>query len=605
MLAFVNTLILNAQQKTDSDTTKQRPNENIFNKAFRVLDKAPQTMLEADTLQEKDYIPYLSYMGKIIRNINYRQLGFEINFSDTTKRLTYFGTKLLNDLHTDTRTEVIRNNTFIKKGRPLNPYDLAYNERYLRTLEFIQDARILVKPIRNNPDSVDLEIITKDLFTINAGVNNLSTNRIRANISESNLMGLGQKVQFSFLMQSNRTPSFGYEITYQKNNLWGSFINARVGYSNINPSLFNFWRNERATFFKLERPLYAPTSKWVGSLEIGQYYTVPSFFDEPDSLHYNYKYKKIDGWIGYNLRVKKVTRNFKKASHLIGLRFTGNKFSEVPEQKQQPYDIFFDNKTTLLAQYVIFRQNYVKTNYIYAFGTTEDVPEGYNIATTFGWQKQSDLVRFYSGIDANLYRFLPSGCIMQHYVRTGGFLNKGHREDLEFLVGTSLFSRLQIRGRTKYRQYVNIIYTKQFKRNSLHPLYLDNDFGLLNFRTKSVFGHQRITVQSETSMFLHNKFIGFKFAPFLYAAGSLLTPDNEKLNKSNLYVGIGGGVRIRNENLIFRTVEMRATFFPRVVPGNNTFRAGIRMNLRMRFNTEYVKLPDMIQVNSDADNKIL
>jgi len=37
-----------------------------------------------------------------------------------------------------------------------------------------------------------------------------------------------------------------------------------------------------------------------------------------------------------------------------------------------------------VGQFTFFRQDFYKTNYIYGFGTTEDVPQGYNVAVTFG-----------------------------------------------------------------------------------------------------------------------------------------------------------------------------------------------------------------------------
>src|SRR5690606_39828076 len=56
-------------------------------------------------------------------------------------------------------------NLFIRENTKLNPYKIADNERFLRTIEYIQDARIIVIPIPET-DSVDLVVITKDLFSL-------------------------------------------------------------------------------------------------------------------------------------------------------------------------------------------------------------------------------------------------------------------------------------------------------------------------------------------------------------------------------------------------------------------------------------------------------
>src|SRR6202000_2199677 len=103
--------------------------------------------------------------GKVIRHIFIRGYGFEQTFTDTARRLQYFGTKVLNRLHRKTRDWVIRNNLFIKENTPVNAYKLADNERLIRSLNYIQDARILVIPQPDDSTSVDLVVVVKDLFS--------------------------------------------------------------------------------------------------------------------------------------------------------------------------------------------------------------------------------------------------------------------------------------------------------------------------------------------------------------------------------------------------------------------------------------------------------
>ena len=157
----------------------------------------------------------------------------------------------------------------------------------------------------------------------------------------------------------------------------------------------------------------------------------------------------------------------------------------------------------------------------------------------------------------------------------------------------------------KIRQYSNISYTRLVNREILVPLDLNNDFGLYNFRATDLFGDQRITVHSETSFFLKPKLLGFKFSPFVFVHGCLLTPERARFSKSNMYYGLGGGVRTRNENFVLGTIEFRAFYFPRSVPGNETFKISINSNIRLRFNSNYIKAPDIVQANSDYNNEVL
>ena len=71
---------------------------------------------------------FLPYEGKTIRYIIVNQYRFEKTFIDTTKTINYFGTKMLNRLHKDTRQWAIRNDLFIHENTPLVTYQVADNE---------------------------------------------------------------------------------------------------------------------------------------------------------------------------------------------------------------------------------------------------------------------------------------------------------------------------------------------------------------------------------------------------------------------------------------------------------------------------------------------
>ncbi|MBS1660772.1 MAG: hypothetical protein JST68_06950, partial [Bacteroidetes bacterium] len=137
-------------------------NNNIF-QFFRnsITRGTPDSAAQAAALNTKSESPFTPYEGKIIRNIFIRGYGFEQTFTDTSKRLQYFGTKVLNQLHRKTRDWVIRNNLFIKENMTVNAFKLADNERLIRNLNFIQDARILVTRVPDDSNSVDLVVVVK------------------------------------------------------------------------------------------------------------------------------------------------------------------------------------------------------------------------------------------------------------------------------------------------------------------------------------------------------------------------------------------------------------------------------------------------------------
>ena len=56
--------------------------------------------------------------------------------------------------------------------------------------------------------------------------------------------------------------------------------------------------------------------------------------------------------------------------------------------------------------------------------------------------------------------------------------------------------------------------------------------------------------------------------------------------------------KLKIENLIFGTMELRIIYFPNTIERNRSFKVSFRSNIRFRFVSRYVKPPNTIQLNS-------
>src|SRR5581483_3086196 len=119
------------------------------------------------------------------------RIGFEKMVVDTSRNLQSFISRTANKLHKNSRESVIRNNMFVREGLPLNAYRVADNERLLRNLNFIMDARIYVRPISKNSDSVDLVVVTRDVFSLSGDLSSKIPTRYQFGIQDINFGGLG------------------------------------------------------------------------------------------------------------------------------------------------------------------------------------------------------------------------------------------------------------------------------------------------------------------------------------------------------------------------------------------------------------------------------
>ena len=578
--------------------TRNKFINNIFQQTINSVQRTPDSGPDDSYLNGKAEDPFMPYQGKIIRRIMVEPLNFDRSFSDTNKVDKGIAADVGRTLHRRTREFVIRNNLFIRENTPLNAYKVADNERYLRDLEYIGDARILVLPIQDNPDSVDIKVLTTDLFSIAGGAANNGTRRINANIFETNLAGMAQRVEVSGLYDQNRSPLYGYGGLYRKDNVGHSFIDASVAYNNMAVSSYTK-EEETSQTLTLSRQLVSPYSRFAGQLTVSHNQAY-NLYHLPDNKYFQYDYNYLDAWAGYNMGITQLTasNNSIRDRRFFAVRYYDRRFLNTPPQIGNHFDPVFNSSRAVLGQMTFFRQDYYRTQYIYGFGTTEDLPYGYNIAVTGGWHQQLNLNRPYLGLNASRYIATGMGDFLQLFWRSGTFMHNGGLQDASFLIGATAYSRIFFLNSTKIRQYVNVSYTHLYDRVTYAPLRIDNDFGIRGFLSDSSYGTRRLTIQTETIFFLKLKILGFQFAPFPYADLTVLTPQNAPVTRSSLYTSLGGGIRVRNEKLVFQTIELRAFFFP-VAPTNmKGFKLVPTFNLRFRYTSNYITEPDLVQLNN-------
>ena len=550
----------------------------------------------ADTIiDKKSEVGYKRYQGKIIRKITIHHIGFERDINDTTRyKVVNTVVRAANSLHTNTKEQVIRNNLFIRENKPLDPYKLADNERYLRDLDFILDARIEVKPIRGNREMVDVIVRTRDVFSLGGRFSLKSKTSGRLDVYDANLSGWGQRTEARSLTDIDRDPHTGLQFLYSKNSIKGTLINGTVSYTQINTGSSLGLENENAAFIRLDRPLVSPYSRFAGGMQLSRNWSV-NVYNVVDSSFRRYAYYVKDFWIGYNLGVKNKVEN--RNRYFVGIRTFGQSFSQQPSQVVEELSPIYNNQTYVLGSFSFYNQNFYRTKFVYGFGRTEDVPYGTRITALIGQVKQLGFSRSYLGADLEKSIFNKRGDFQQYSVRAGAYKNSGGLEDITLLASASLYSKLLQWKKLKIRQSVNISYTTILEQTIAQPLRITSDFGLEKFQADSLLGTQRLSLGAETVVFTKPSLLGFHFAPFIFANMTSIAQKDETLIKRKPWFAVGGGIRTRNENLIFGTVELRMFYFPRVTEDLSKFRITVSSNLRVKYSSSFVKAPSFISYN--------
>ncbi|MEN9569756.1 MAG: hypothetical protein RL172_987 [Bacteroidota bacterium] len=560
------------------------------------------------TVSGKKVNPFLPFAGKTIRHIYIKPIGFESAVNDTNSLRKGIGIAAANNLHKNTRIKVIQNNLLFKQGDRLNPYLLSDNERYLRDLNFIQDALFIIQKIPGSPNEVNIVVVIKDVFSLGPGAGIGGTQKFNLELKDENVGGSGNRIAAGVLFDNNRTPRLGINAEFLKRNIGGSFINWGLGYKSY-ANAFNSNRNEEKQYYiRFEKPLVSQYLTWLGGLDAGLYKTSNAYLT--DSLYnsdFKYSYYSIDAWAAYNFGTKKLRHTGIKSTvrKFLAIRAYHRNFTSAPDKTNQYYDGTYANYAAVLGSFSLFKQNFYRTTYIYGFGRNEDVPVGFSAALISGYSIRRDsqynqlITRPYFGIEAQRSKYNQKGYYSFYTFRLGGHRYKGGWQDVDLLLNIDHFTRLKPIATNWYRRFfISGGFTRQFSPVLEQALQLKSNFGLPYFDFGYIPADMRTTLKTEAVFYHSKKWWGFGFAPFAFADMCLLKPTRQSFSKSEMYTAVGGGFRIRNEALIFGTIEARFSYYPHLLPGINHFKIKFNTNLRYKYNNSFYRKPDFVAPNS-------
>jgi hypothetical protein len=597
---FLIPSLLSAQEKDSvnvpGDTTKARQIINDIKESKlskRILKSITRKRTSDPVAAVRSEAAFIPYDGKIIRKIIIRHIDFQRTVYDTTKNIKNTVTRIGNKLHSTSKDWVIKDNLFIRENKPVNPYKLADNERHLRDLDFLLDAKFYIIPLRSSPDSVDIVVLTRDVFSLGGTINPATPSRTRLRLYDANLGGWGQRLQFNGLIEPDRNQNFLYEFLYKKNSIGGSFINGTVGYTQLNTGSSYGKEEEKAYFIRFDRPLVSPYTRYAGGMEFSRNWS-ENFFNINDSLFRDYRYVINDFWVGYNIG---ANSNNDRSRQFVAIRAFDQHFTRIPLFLREEEERLYNDQTFVLASATFFKQDFYTARYIYGFGRTEDVPYGHNISLTMGWTRQKGIERPYIGLEGEKSLVTRLGEFYTVGVRAGGYTNEG-LEDATILVSGSLTSRLIPRGQFLFRQSIRLDYTRVFNQTPTSaPLDINDEFGLQYFRADSLFGTKRFHLHSETLAFTPWELLGFRFAPFAFGEMAMIAGNGKSIFSDKPFFGFGGGIRTRNENLIFGTVELRVIYYPRTIEDISSFNIRVTSNLRIKYTGGFVRAPGFVRYN--------
>jgi hypothetical protein len=532
------------------DSLKSRAETKKITKwLYEILLKTPKTV----RLKSDSDSALASFEGKTISRIRILRLDvFGPSLGDTSRKATSWFEKAGNVIHTRSDLHNLRKNFLIKVGDQLQSDLLYENERILRELPYIKDVRFFVVPDTLDDNLVNLTLVTQDRFSvgITGDVNGASSAALE--FYNKNIFGVGHEFSTRFVGHLNREPYMGIEVFYKINNLNGKFISFSTGYMNT-------YLREGASLV-LVNPFLRVSDTWgygLSSWWFKRNYQLPgsNLMMGPEPVGY----LQLQGWVGRNYQLGNELHN---SQLTLSCQYIFRHYSDRPEPPSETPQFYF-NSGLYLAGLSWTQRIYQPDELVYGYGITEDIQKGFKNEIVLGFDDNEFGDRVYGHL------LLANGKLITKnegylLISSGisGFFKAGEIQQGLAELHSMYISHLLTAGSAKFRQFINFEYLAGFNRFEQEKLKFEKNDLIRGFESREVFGHQRLNVNMESVYFQKREFYKFNLAFFIFMDLGIVNAEKSLIFDGHYYSGFGIGLRFHNESLVFKTLQMRLSFYP-------------------------------------------
>lgn len=487
------------------------------------------------------------------------------------------------------------NNVLFREGDRVNPMQLADSERLLRALEDVEYARIVLAPSDANPREVIVYILVREAipFALELRVHKLKS--VGLVFNDKNIGGRGLDISAGIYLQRTYKQQVGYTFSIGYENLWHTFIAPSLYYSD-RKNLVSYGASVKKNFetsetkyaghILVERNLRTITGYYQGLLLVEE-------DEDPFVLHYH----NFDVWLGRSVALPTGSRRPDMRRNLtFGLRSNGLIYERRPDEMEHRYYSLLDQHYVLMSVHLA-QQAYRQTSRIYNYGRTEDIPEGWSLELAGGRNFDELLARNYAGMKWSSGKFLRHDAYVHLDAGYGCFIGDGRMTQATVYGDLRYFTGLYNLGAGNGRTFVSATYRHALKTVTDDYLTL-NRVGIEGVRSDSIRGKQRLICQLESDFFTPWRIKGFQTVLFAFGDVGWITPHSQRPVSGHTYASVGFGLRMRNEHLVFSTVQIRFAYMINR-PEDISFEA-VEMSddKRLRVKSFEAKAPDVILLNN-------
>ena len=518
---------------------------------YDVLVSPPRPFVDREALS----LEYYSQMeGKIISEIVITPLEvFGPTFDDTTRTAKSWVEKTANAMHSKSNLNTIGKMLLFKVGDFVDPELMYENERIIRSLPYIQDIRIVLEQDLDYPGLVKVHVLTKDRFSIGVSGGVDGSKSAALELYNQNIFGVGHEISLRFVGHLNRQPYTGLETFYKINNINGKFVDISAGYMNT-------YKREGFSLV-IDKPFITPSIKWgFGGSALRMYRTDRILDDDPIQTITPMDLSFLSAWGGRSFQIK--PDHYQNSQMVLSAGIYNRTYFQrpLPEPNASQY---FSNSTFYLTGITFTQRRYLQDQLVYSYGITEDIPEGFKNEIVYGYDANEFGDRHYAHL------FLSNGNLLvnrQGYLYlsggVGGYFKDNDYEQGQIQGSLNYISRQVNAGRKRFRLFVRANYLLGIRRFAIEELNLNRNNHIRGFSSREAVGKQRLSVDLEYVLFFRQEFYKFNMAMYGFADVGIIGSNKNLIFTENYYSGLGLGIRIHNENLVFKTFHLRLAFYP-------------------------------------------
>ncbi|GGF14585.1 hypothetical protein [Hymenobacter cavernae] len=545
----------------------------LFNFTTRGEDRAG---LDAELLDRQ----FDQHNYKVVRSINVTTLdAFGYSISDPNRQPRNILEKSGNLLHIVTSQARVRQVLLFRAGEELEPQDLQESERLLRQTSEILDARVFVNEATSTADSIDVQIITKDVFSISGSFQLRDVTAGIIGLSDANFLGQGH--QFSNRYEYGRRDPQGWSYRGSYQVPFRNFIYAQARYRNQ--------YQDKQSGFSVYRDFYSLNTKYAGAFSVDSYERGLTFYRPAEgqlAQFHTLRYNTQDLWVGRAFHLRSYDLGYENPGrYILAGRLLHTNYTLVPDSAKIQLntngynDVLGYNDALLgLATVGYSVRRYYKDKYLFGFGRTEDIPTGMLATFTTGYELNSRQDRRYYGVRMAYASYSLRRGYLYVNGEFGSYLRRPENDWQQGqLTGELLyFTRLFHTGNYQWRHFLWLRSSLGFHRRPGEQLLtFDSRRGVRGFRSDTELrGQSRFILNYETTMFTPVSILGFRLAgvAFIDAAWLATKPGREMPFYDRPYTGFGLGLRFRNEYTAIRNIQILLGFYPRGQTNGSGFR---------------------------------